>query len=538
MKRSLVSVLLALSFATANAATFTVTNTNDSGAGSLRDAIAQANAAAGADTINFSVTGTIVLTSGQIAINGPLTIVGPGANNLTINGNANNRIFGIFVTDPACPALDGPDFLVSISGLRLTNGRRTQSGSGGAISTQHSLALDSVIVDNNTAGNGGGVTFQTQYPGQSLTISNSQFLNNIAQPLAAGPSNSIGGALAFYERCGPAPTTSATVTIANSVFSGNRARPATLTGSGAAIFSYSGADVTITDTRIVDNHVDVPTPPVANRSYSGGGIWLYAKSLRIERSEIADNTADFGGGLRLTNDYPTLQDPASAMAVKIVNSTISGNGVAASGGGMNVFGNVALELDNSTVSNNTAGPTRTGGIALATGATNPASAGNAAAPTLTLVSSILADNSSDGGDVATAIPTYTISATKSLIERICPSPTCNIAVAGSGNLLAVDPLLAPLANNGGSTRTQALFTGSPAINAGSNPLNLTTDQRGAGFPRVVGAAADMGAFEGSVAPPPPPVVSTAAIPTLSEYALALLALALAGLGAMLIRRRG
>ena len=538
MKRSLVSVLLALSFATANAATFTVTNTNDSGAGSLRDAIAQGNAAAGADTINFSVTGTIVLTSGQIAINGPLTIVGPGANNLTINGNANNRIFSIFATDPACPALDGPDYLVSISGLRLTNARRTQSNSAGAIFSEHSLALDSVIVDNNTAGNGGGVTFQTQYPGQSLTISNSQFLNNIAQELTASPGNSIGGAVALYERCGPAPTTSATVIIANSVFSGNRARPVTLTGQGAAIFSYSGADVTITDTRIVDNHVDVPTPPVANRSYSGGGIWAIAKSLRIERSEIADNTADFGGGLRLTNDYPTLQDPASAMAVKIVNSTISGNVVGASGGGMNVFGNVALELDNSTVSNNTAGPTRTGGIALATGATNPASAGNAAAPTLTLVSSILADNSSDGGDVATAIPTYTISATKSLIERICPSPACNIAVAGSGNLLAVDPLLAPLANNGGSTRTQALFTGSPAINAGSNPLNLTTDQRGAGFPRVVGAAADMGAFEGSVAPPPPPVVSTAAIPTLSEYALALLALALAGLGAMLIRRRG
>ena len=56
-------------------------------------------------------------------------------------------------------------------------------------------------------------------------------------------------------------------------------------------------------------------------------------------------------------------------------------------------------------------------------------------------------------------------------------------------------MLAPLANNGGPTQTQALFAGSPAINTGSNPLSLTTDQRGAGFPRVVGAAADMGAYE-------------------------------------------
>src|SRR5206468_2715681 len=38
-------------------------------------------------------------------------------------------------------------------------------------------------------------------------------------------------------------------------------------------------------------------------------------------------------------------------------------------------------------------------------------------------------------------------------------------------------------------------TGSPAVNAGSNPANLTTDQRGAGFPRLFESAADMGAFE-------------------------------------------
>jgi hypothetical protein len=40
-----------------------------------------------------------------------------------------------------------------------------------------------------------------------------------------------------------------------------------------------------------------------------------------------------------------------------------------------------------------------------------------------------------------------------------------------------------------------LLPGSPAINAGSNPLGLTTDQRGGGFPRVLGGAADMGAYE-------------------------------------------
>jgi VCBS repeat-containing protein len=76
-------------------ATVTVTNLNDSGAGSLRDAIAQANASSDANTIVFAagVTGTITLTSGQIRISGPVTIVGPGAANLTFDGTANARIF-------------------------------------------------------------------------------------------------------------------------------------------------------------------------------------------------------------------------------------------------------------------------------------------------------------------------------------------------------------------------------------------------------------------------------------------------------------
>ena len=61
--------------------------------------------------------------------------------------------------------------------------------------------------------------------------------------------------------------------------------------------------------------------------------------------------------------------------------------------------------------------------------------------------------------------------------------------------LTGDPLLQPLANNGGPTPTLALSIGSPAIDVGSNPLLLATDQRGAGFRRVSGPHADIGAFE-------------------------------------------
>src|SRR5205085_12129233 len=64
----------------------------------------------------------------------------------------------------------------------------------------------------------------------------------------------------------------------------------------------------------------------------------------------------------------------------------------------------------------------------------------------------------------------------------------------------INPQLGPLANNGGPTQTHALVGGSPAIDAGNpagctdqNNVAVTTDQRGAGFPRVFGPRCDIGA---------------------------------------------
>ena len=76
------------------AATVTVTNRNDIGPGSLRQALHDAN---DGDTINFAVTGTIILTSGGLPINKNITISGPGAAQLSINGNQAGYgcVFGI-----------------------------------------------------------------------------------------------------------------------------------------------------------------------------------------------------------------------------------------------------------------------------------------------------------------------------------------------------------------------------------------------------------------------------------------------------------
>src|SRR5262245_22724611 len=82
-----------------------VTNSNDSGPGSLRDALATAN---DGDTIDATgVSGTILLTSGELQIIHGVTINGPGAGTLAVNGNGSSRVFENFV----------PHVTVTISGF-------------------------------------------------------------------------------------------------------------------------------------------------------------------------------------------------------------------------------------------------------------------------------------------------------------------------------------------------------------------------------------------------------------------------------------
>jgi len=92
----------------------------------------------------------------------------------------------------------------------------------------------------------------------------------------------------------------------------------------------------------------------------------------------------------------------------------------------------------------------------------------------------------------------------------------------NGDIVGANPLLGPLANNGGPTLTIALLSGSPAINAGNNaiiPAGVTTDQRGPGFGRIDGGTVDIGAFE---------------TPEPATYATCLLGLAI---GAWRLRKR-
>jgi hypothetical protein len=185
----------------AYAATITVTNTNDSGPGSLRQALADAN---DGDTINFAVTGTIGLTSAELLVNKSVTISGPGAASLAVDGNATSRVLHI-----------GAGKTISISGLTLTNGNVVAVGNGCGLLNDHAvLTMDSCAVHNNYStqlANGGGVYNDGSAGSATLTILNSAITTNHAYSAGGGIYNdaSNGG--------------SATLTITNSSVSDNNA---------------------------------------------------------------------------------------------------------------------------------------------------------------------------------------------------------------------------------------------------------------------------------------------------------------------------
>ena len=194
--------------------------------------------------------------------------------------------------------------------------------------------------------------------------------------------------------------------------------------------------------------------------------------------------------------------------ITLQNSTVSGNTASAQGGGLYAMDFQDINIQNSTVTGNTA---QTGGGGLFV---NPPTKKYYTPAATNIHSTIISGNTDTSGAAAdlsaapfpyngTNYPTITL--TNSLVGN---NTGANLTAAplgspdANGNLIGtasspIDAKLAPLADNGGPTQTCALLAGSPAINAGSNPANLTTDQRG--LPRQVGSQTDMGAYEAQLA---------------------------------------
>ena len=218
----------------------------------LADAIEGTQAGSGHDEIRFDalLTGsTITVEQGEMHITEAVSIVGLGAENLTISGAGQSRIFYVKSADPSVQ--------VSIADLHLTRGKSTQFG--GTIKAEGKLSLSNMVIDQSTAAGGGAIHVLGD-----ATITDSRFEDNSA---------SNGGAM--YVSGGQ-------LMIADSQIAGNTAS----SGSGGGIYVASG-DVNIIGTGITDNVATV----------DGGAIEVVNSStiLRLHDSAIVDNKTEDSG---------------------------------------------------------------------------------------------------------------------------------------------------------------------------------------------------------------------------------------------------
>ncbi len=430
-----------------------VNNPND-GLTTLREAVA---AAATNDTINFSVTGTINLSSsgGQININKSLTIQGPGANLLTIkafdpdasgkNDSDGNRVFYV----------NGSGTLnVIISGLTLTNGdpeATNDNNGGGAILNLENLTLNACVITDNYSPNGGAI----YSPSGTLVINDSLISGNSggdgAGILVDGGSLSLNRTTVANNEAknsgGGILNRGRPLTIVDSTISGNSAEE-----HGGGVYLYQGSLVASGST-ISGNVADEDNDDTG----SGGGIYNMGGSLAITNSTISGNSARENGGGGIFSD--------TGQAVTIAHSTITANSVNGSGSGGGIRSNDPAQLNHTIVAGNFRGSAR--------------------------------------DDVAGSFD-----ASFSLVGDRRSATVNNI----SGSLIGttgspINPLLGVLANNGGPTMTHILLNGSPAIDSGNAAAVAGMsgipqfDQRGTPFSRVVdfdgagGVRIDIGAVE-------------------------------------------
>ncbi|MCA9734354.1 MAG: T9SS type A sorting domain-containing protein [Deferribacteres bacterium] len=424
-----------------------VTNNADSGPGSLRQAIIDA---CPGSTITFDmnqVVSPINLTS-SLTIDKDLTIQGPGAGLLDIHNTQNTyRVFYV------------GNVTATLSGLTISGGRLNYISDGGSGTP------------------GAGI-----YNSGNLTLSNCTVTDNTLIGCWIACDNPVGG-------------------------------------QGAGIFNASGAILVVNNCQITNNKLEA-SGPVG----SLGAGFFNAGSATINNSTIANNqTEESGGGI------------VNQGALAISGSTISSN-IAVSGAGIHQLGG-SLHIYNSTISGNGGGPsvdycngagiylfagtaeinscTITGNYGYGGGIRNGVYSLNGSVPDgqFTIRNSIVAGNtgpeyflnpgastgdyffSSDASIPPAGYPKLT-SLGNNIFGKV--DPPYDWTFIGTGDQVGsssspIDPLLGPLADNGGATMTCALLPGSPAINAGTSTDAPTTDQRGITRPQLGGI--DMGAYE-------------------------------------------
>ena len=370
------------------------------------------------------------------------------------------------------------DYADTINNLTLQNDSAVEgnTGLGGGAGIYFygigTLLMDSSSVSNNVGGYGAGILAEIWNGGNVALRNDSRVDGN--QAIASNPSH--GGGITL-------DNAAAILTIDNSSVSGN-----TTNGDGGGIYSAYNITITISNnSRIQNNQADsngggiyyqLGSVTVTDSTFSGndaiggggGAIFNYGATLTVTNSTYASNTAANGDGGAIVNEDVTT----------ITNSTFYNNSATGSGGAIHNDSGYTLNLTNSTFSgNNVTGASSVGSAVYNGGIFH-------------LKNTILADSLS-GADCYNGSGDTIDTNINNLIEtngasgHMCGTPAST-----------ADPLLGSLADNGGSTQTMLLLSGSPAIGTGDNatcaasPVN-NLDQRGVTRPQ--GANCDIGAVE-------------------------------------------
>ena len=415
-----------------------VTNNNDSGAGSLRQALAESNAGPDADTITFaaSVTGSITVNS-ELTVNYATKIVGPGTASLTVRAPS-SRVFFFYPFAGGDLELEG----ITVTGTPpggSTVGAGVDANCAGA---NAGLVLrNAAITASTTAQRGGGIFSD----GCDVSLVGSTISGNTTTGVGAH-----GGAIFLTDS--PGGGTADRLGIVDSVISGN----STGEHGGGVFASEVPAAIEITRSVISDNH----TPIGSCRC--GGGLYLDdVGPITVDASTIAGNSAGAGGGMFVAG-----QEEAFAMR----NTTVTANSGQGAGLYIENDSEAPFTIANSTIAGNTAGDSEGGGIYF--GSFSEGS-------DLVLSSTIVAGNTgASGPDIHNAASGETlVLVDHSLIGQA--TGVLRLAESAPGtNKLDTGPIpLGPLTDNGGPTPTMLPQLGGPAIDAGV-ANSFSTDQRG------------------------------------------------------------
>lgn len=398
-------------------------------------------------------------------------------------------------------------------------------GSGGGISNTGTVVIGSSTISGNEAGTGGiGLSGnESSGPGGngggiasasgSVTLQSTVVANNISGysgPLGESPFPDAGNGAGVWS--------AGALHVTGGTFSSNKgATGGALGANGGAIYSSGNATVT----------ASIFTGNVAGQGGNvggNGGAIANTGTLTLSSSTLSNDTAGMGGGSANGGNGGGLSTSAGSatLAGDTFNADASGTGGNAipvdpgcsnpgvGGNGGAIFSSATLIVTNTTLSGNAVGQGGFDSPPCAGQAPNGVGAGLAnAGGTVGLSYATVADNS-DGIDnlggtltlLGTIVADNTLANCTGKISEgsgynLDSGTTCGLAAAT--DMTGTEPLLGSLANNGGPTQTQALETGSPAIDHGGTASVgcPSTDQRRLPRPDETGDGGncDMGAYE-------------------------------------------